>query len=71
MKRSGVEIAIELYAVAEAMLRQRLAREHPQWSHHAINAEVNRWRVARPGAEHGDSPGRLVAWPRKSRSRAR
>jgi hypothetical protein len=71
MARSGVEIAVELYALAEAMLRKRLEREHPRWTRDAIEAEVNRWRVARPGAERGDSPGRVVAWPRRSRSRAR
>lgn len=68
MKRTGVEIAIELYELAEAMLRQRLRREHPRWSRQTVENEVNRWRIARPGAVHGDSPGRVVPWPRtKSR----
>ncbi len=71
MKRSGVAVAIELYTLAEQMLRQRLVREHPTWSVAAIDAEVDRWRVERPGAKHGDSPGRVVAWPRNRRSRAR
>jgi hypothetical protein len=61
----GVEIALQLYDLAEQVLRQRLRRESPRRSHKVIEREVNRWRVARPGAENGDAPGRVVAWPRK------
>jgi len=67
VKRSGVATAMELYELAEAMLAQRLGREHPTWSRAAIEREVDRWRVARPGAEHGDAAGRVVRWPRKRR----
>jgi hypothetical protein len=63
----GVEIAIELYELAEHMLRQRLHREQPHRPASQIESEVNRWRVARPGAEHGDAPGRVVRWPRSRR----
>jgi hypothetical protein len=67
VKRSGVATAIELYQLAEAMLVQRLTREHPTWSRVQIEREVDRWRVARPGAEHGDALGRVVRWPRRRR----
>jgi hypothetical protein len=63
----GVEVAVELFELAEAMLRQRLRRERPRISQAALEAEVTRWRLARPGAEHGDAAGRPVAWPRRAR----
>jgi hypothetical protein len=66
--RTGVEVALDLYALAEGMLRQRLRRENPSWSEAAVEAAVARWRVARPGAEHGDCPGTPVPWPRPKRS---
>jgi hypothetical protein len=62
-----VRIAAELLQLGEAMLRQRLSREHPTWSRAAIETEVTRWRLERRGAEHGDAPGRVVAWPRRHR----
>jgi len=39
---TGVEIAMDLYALGEQLLRQRLRREHPDRSPAAIKAEVNR-----------------------------
>jgi len=65
--RYGVQTASELHAFAIAMLRARLRREHPRWSEAAIDAEVKRWQLARPGAEHGDAEGRVVPWPRPRR----
>lgn len=58
---------MDLYELAEQLLRQRLRREDPKRSRAAIEAEVNRWRTNRPGAEHGDAPGRVVPWPRIQR----
>jgi len=43
-----VSIAAELLELGEQMLRQRLRREHRSWSRAAIEAEVTRWRRARP-----------------------
>jgi len=63
-RTTGVEIAMDLYGLGEQLLRQRLRREHPNRSRAAIETEVNRWRTNRPGAEHGDAPGRVVQWPR-------
>lgn len=57
--------ALELYDLAEAMVRQRLRRERPDASDAEIEAGVRAWRHERPGAEHGDGPGRLVPWPRE------
>jgi hypothetical protein len=66
-RTKGVEIAMDLYALAEGMLRQRIRREHPKMSVAAVEIQVNRWRTARSGAEHGDAPGRTVPWPRVHR----
>ncbi len=56
---------MELYDLAEAMVRQRLRRESPDASDAEIEAGVSAWRLRRPGAEHGDCPGRVVPWPRR------
>ena len=63
----GVEIAIQLYELAEAMLRQRLRREIPRMTRGAIEVEVRRWQHERPGARHGDGPGRVVTSPGRRR----
>lgn len=64
-KTAGVQIAIELFELAEAMLRQRLQREG--YSALRTEAEVIRWRNDRPGAPYGDAPGEPVPWPRPAR----
>lgn len=56
---------MELYDLAEAMVRQRLRRESPDASDAEIEAGVSAWRLSSPGAEHGDCPGRVVPWPRR------
>jgi hypothetical protein len=61
----GLAIALELFEVAEQMLRQRLRRENPSGSDEELETQVQAWRTARPGAEDGDSPGRPVPWPRR------
>jgi hypothetical protein len=64
---SGVAVAMELYGLAEELVRARLRRDHPRRSAAAIEAAVNAWRIARPGAEHGDCPGRRLRWPLRRR----
>jgi hypothetical protein len=56
--------ALDLYELAEAMVRQRLKRENPDADEAFIEAGVIAWRLHRPGAENGDAPGRVVPWPR-------
>lgn len=53
-----LRVALDLYEVGEQMQRQRLRRRHPQADDDQIEAEVRAWRRRRPGAEHGDHPGR-------------
>lgn len=59
-----LRLAFEMHAMGEAMMRQRLRREHPNASDAEIEARVVAWLRERPGAEFGDASGRPVAWPR-------
>ncbi len=45
--------------------RGRFRREHPDASDEDIELLVDAWLQERPGAEHGDGPGRPVPWPRR------
>lgn len=60
-----LEIALELADLAEEMMLQNLRREHPHESEEQVLARLDAWMRTRPGAEHGDSEGRPVAWPRR------
>jgi hypothetical protein len=42
------------------IMRQNLRRQHPQATEDAIDSRLRQWLLERPGAEFGDSPGRLV-----------
>jgi len=59
--------ALDMFEFGESMMRERLRRERP----HATDDEVARalaaWLRTRPGAEHGDSPGRVIEGPRRRR----
>ena len=61
-----LEHAIELSELAEEMLRMKLQRAHPEASNAEIEALIDAWYLERPGAEHGDSPGRPTVLPRRS-----
>jgi hypothetical protein len=60
-----MRLALDLAEVAEAMLRQRLARKHPGATSGELDAMVFACRTRRPGAELGDADGRPVPWPRR------
>jgi hypothetical protein len=62
-----LRLALEMHAVAEAMMRQRLRREYPDADDAEIEARIVAWLQERPGAESGDASGRPVAWPRRKR----
>jgi len=53
-----VRTALDLYEIAEGLVRQRLRREQPNASDDEIEELVTDWRLTRPGAEEGDAPGR-------------
>jgi hypothetical protein len=59
------QVALALFDLGERMLRQRLKRRRPEASEAQIDELVAQWLLRRPGAEHGDSQGRQIAWPRQ------
>ncbi len=56
-----MQMAFELYEVAEAMKRQNVRRRHPELSADEVEARVLDWLRHRPGARHGDADGPLFA----------
>jgi hypothetical protein len=62
--RERFGLALDLFDLAERMLRQKLRRKHPEATSVEIDAMVTRWLEHRPGAEHGDGEGVPVPWPR-------
>ena len=59
-----LRLALEMFGVGEAMMRQKLRREHPNETDAEIEARLIAWLQERPGAEAGDAVGPPVAWPR-------
>ena len=53
-----LELALDLYAAGEAMMRSRLRREHPAASEAELEEMLVAWLRRRPGAPLGDAPGR-------------
>ena len=51
---------VDLFETGVAMKRQSLRRSHPDASEEEIERRLRHWLHERPGAEHGDSPGRRV-----------
>jgi hypothetical protein len=62
-----LRLALEMCAVGEAMMRQRLRREHPDADEVEIERRLTEWFLERPGAEGGDAVGRPASWPRLGR----
>ncbi|MGH7387866.1 MAG: hypothetical protein ACREM3_00170 [Candidatus Rokuibacteriota bacterium] len=60
-----LRLALDLFDAGEALMRQRLRRQHPDLSSRDIDRRLAAWLRSRPGAEFGDSPGTPVAWPRR------
>jgi hypothetical protein len=54
-----LRLALDMYEVGEQMQRMRLRRERPDADAADIEAAVDAWRMTRPGAETGDSAGRM------------
>ncbi|MBI4954255.1 MAG: hypothetical protein HY908_19680 [Myxococcales bacterium] len=59
-------MALDLYDLAERMLRQRLRRKNPQATETELDAMIARWLEHRPGAELGDGEGTPIPWPRRA-----
>jgi hypothetical protein len=63
-----MRLTFDLYATGEALMRQRIRREHPDLSPAEVEAHLVAWLQTRPGAEHGDALGRPGTWPRTPRT---
>ena len=55
---SRMKMAFDLYATAEAIMRQNLRRRFPDASEAEIERRLVSWLRRRPGAEQGDAIGR-------------
>jgi hypothetical protein len=62
-----VSLALELYALGEAMMRQRMIRESPTLPPAEIESRLVQWLEERPGAASGDTIGRACVWPRTAK----
>jgi hypothetical protein len=62
-----MRLTFDLYATGEALMRQRICREHPGLSPAEVEARLVAWLQTRPGAEHGDAEGQPGTWPRTPR----
>lgn len=58
-------MALDLFDLAERMLRQKLRRKHPDATDADLDAMVTEWLEHRPGAEQGDGEGVPIPWPRR------
>ena len=54
---------LDLFETGVAMKRQSLRQDHPRASDEEIDRRLQEWLLDRPGAKHGDSPGRRVDLP--------
>ncbi|MBI4603614.1 MAG: hypothetical protein HY721_16805 [Planctomycetes bacterium] len=50
--------ALEMFGLGESIMRQNLRRAYPHASAAEIEEKLLEWLARRPGAEHGDAPGR-------------
>jgi Rv0078B-related antitoxin len=58
-----LRLALEMFGLGEDLMRQKLQREHPEASAEELEKMLRTWLQTRPGAEHGDCPGRLRVIP--------
>ena len=54
-----LRLALDLFGSGVELKRQSLRREHPQLAPPEIERMLREWLSTRPGAEHGDTVGRL------------
>lgn len=60
-----LRIALDLADLAQRMMLHKLRRDHPDEGEDEVLVRLERWMRTRPGAEHGDSAGRPIPWPRR------
>ncbi|MEJ7624229.1 MAG: hypothetical protein WKF34_09575 [Pyrinomonadaceae bacterium] len=54
------EMIGELQELGERAFIHKVKERNPDITTEELRIEINRWYRTRPGAEHGDGPGRLV-----------
>ena len=54
-----LRLALDLFGSGVALMRCKLRRERPDADEAEIEQALTAWLRTRPGAEHGDAPGRL------------
>jgi Rv0078B-related antitoxin len=59
-----LQTALDLYEAGEELMRENLRRQHPEADEVEIEHLLAAWLHERPGAEHGDAPGRVIHWLR-------
>ena len=59
-----LNLAFELFEAGCEIMKQNLKRRHPDLSSEQLQGKLVSWLQNRPGAEHGDAPGRPGRWPR-------
>jgi hypothetical protein len=57
---AAFQATLDLFQTGVDLMRQNLRRRHPEASDEQIDALLRDWLRHRPGAEFGDSTGRLV-----------
>jgi hypothetical protein len=58
-----LRLALDMFTTGEDLARQRMRREHPDWTGQRIDEQIGVWLRERPGAQNGDAEGRTVEWP--------
>jgi len=53
-------MTLDLFDAGVQLMRQNLRRRDPDADEQEIDRRLSIWLRARPGAEHGDCPGRPV-----------
>ena len=56
---ANLRAALEMFGLGESIMRQKLRRDYPHASEAEIEEKLSAWLSERPGADHGDAPGRL------------
>ena len=56
---ANLRAALDMFGLGESIMRQNLRRAYPLASDSEIEAKLQSWLRERPGAEHGDGPGKL------------
>jgi hypothetical protein len=51
-------LTLDLFDAGVQLMRQNLRRRSPEADDQVIDRQLLSWLRERPGAEHGDSPGR-------------